>query len=103
MSKRYNIKWTQADEQELKKAVKNFNAKIDYHAKKDPKNKSALPEKITVKAYRDGSSLLSSDGEKTGEYSFINGYSSAPAEDRELYAAYVAFGISLKAYLADGE
>lgn len=60
-------------------------------------------EKITVKAYRDGSSLLSSDGEKTGEYSFINGYSSAPAEDRELYAAYVAFGISLKAYLADGK
>lgn len=53
MSKRYNIKWTQADEQELKKAVKNFNAKIDYHAKKDPKNKSALPEKITVKALKE--------------------------------------------------
>lgn len=49
MSKRYNIRWTESDLKELNKAVKNFNAKIDYHAKKDPKNKSALPEKMSVR------------------------------------------------------
>lgn len=53
MSKRYNIKWTSDDDREIARAVKNFNAKIDYHAKKDPKNKSALPEKITAKAIKE--------------------------------------------------
>lgn len=53
MSKRYNIKWTSDDDREIARAVKNFNAKIDYHAKKDPKNKSALPEKVTAKAIKE--------------------------------------------------
>lgn len=49
MSKRYNIRWTENDLTELNKAVKNFNAKIDYHAKKNPDIKNALPEKITAR------------------------------------------------------
>jgi hypothetical protein len=50
MSKRYNIRWTESDKQELRRTVKNFNAKISRLEKKDPQNKNALPEKMTVKA-----------------------------------------------------
>ena len=53
MSKRYNIRWTPDDNAELRKAVKNFNAKIDRLAKKDPQNKAALPERITVRALKE--------------------------------------------------
>lgn len=49
MSKRYNIRWTENDLTELNRAVKNFNAKVDYHAKKDPKNKASLPEKVSAR------------------------------------------------------
>ena len=48
MSRRYNIKWRDSDEAELRRVVKNFNAKIDRLAKKDPKNASALPEKVRI-------------------------------------------------------
>ena len=53
MPKRYNIRWQQSDSEELAKAVKNFNAKIDRLAKKDPKTKSALPEKVTVRQMKE--------------------------------------------------
>ena len=53
MSKRYNIRWNQYDSEQLRRAVKNFNAKISRLEKKDPKNKSALPEKVTVKQMRE--------------------------------------------------
>lgn len=53
MSKRYNIRWTQNDNQELRKAVKNYNAKITRLEKKDPQNKNALPQKITVKQLKE--------------------------------------------------
>lgn len=48
MSKQYNIRWRESDEQELKRVVRNFNAKIDRLAKKDPKNANTLPEKVRV-------------------------------------------------------
>lgn len=48
MSKRYNIRWTEADDKEVKRVVRNFNAKIDRLSKKDPQNKNALPDKISV-------------------------------------------------------
>lgn len=48
MSKQYRIRWQETDKQDIAKAVKNFNAKIDRIAKKHPELKSALPEKITV-------------------------------------------------------
>lgn len=53
MSKQYNIRWTPADDEALRKAVKNFNAKIARLEKKDPKNKSALPDRVTVRQMRD--------------------------------------------------
>ena len=41
----YNIKWRDSDEAELKRVVKNFNAKIQRLSKKNPDIKSILPEK----------------------------------------------------------
>ena len=48
MSRKYNIRWSEADEAELRRVVKNFNAKISRLEKKDPENKSVLPEKVTA-------------------------------------------------------
>ena len=53
MAKRYNIKWKPDDSQELRKAVKNFNAKINRLAKKNPQIKNLLPDKVTVKEMKD--------------------------------------------------
>lgn len=53
MSKYYNIKWKQSDNEDLKKAVKNFNAKISRLEKKHPELKNALPEKVTVKQMKE--------------------------------------------------
>lgn len=49
MSRRYNIRWRQDDNESLRKAVRNYNAKIARLEKKDPQNKSALPDKMSVK------------------------------------------------------
>lgn len=53
MSKRYNIRWNESDEQALSRAVKNFNAKISRLEKKDPQNKTALPERMSVKQLKE--------------------------------------------------
>lgn len=52
MSKRYRIKWTDSDNKELKRVVKNYNAKISRLEKKDPKLKNILPEKTSVQEMR---------------------------------------------------
>jgi hypothetical protein len=38
-----------ADLKKLQKAVKNFNAKLDYVNKKNPENKKSMPERVYVK------------------------------------------------------
>lgn len=45
MSKYHKIRWTDDDEKELKRVVKNFNAKLNRLEKKDPQNynKNTLP------------------------------------------------------------
>lgn len=48
MSKQYHIRWNESDNKELARVVRNFNAKINRLAKKDPQNKNVLPEKVTV-------------------------------------------------------
>lgn len=53
MSRFYNIRWREDDQDALRKAVKNFNAKITRLEKKDPTQKSALPERVTVKQMRE--------------------------------------------------
>lgn len=48
MSKYHKIKWSENDKKELSRLIKNYNAKIDYHAKKNG-SKEGLPEKLNVK------------------------------------------------------
>ena len=42
------IKWSQDDEGALRRAVKNYNAKITRISKNDPLSRGLLPEKVTV-------------------------------------------------------
>lgn len=53
MSKRYQMRWSDADVDRLNKTVKNFNAKINRVIKKDPTAVSRLPQKITKKDLSD--------------------------------------------------
>lgn len=54
MSRKYNIRWTDTDNAEIRRVVKNFNAKITRLEKKLPdKQKTALPERMSVKAIKD--------------------------------------------------
>lgn len=48
MSKYSKIRWSENDKKELSRLIKNYNAKIDYHAKKNG-SKEGLPEKLKVK------------------------------------------------------
>jgi len=53
MSRKYNIRWSQSDEAELKRVVKNFNAKLTRLQKKDPKTAGALPDRVSAAQLRD--------------------------------------------------
>lgn len=53
MSRKYHIRWQKSDNQELTKAVRNFNAKISRIEKKYPELKNALPEKMKVGELKD--------------------------------------------------
>lgn len=60
MSKQYNIRWKQSDNDDLKKAVKNFNAKISRLEKKyekeypnKPYQSYALPKRVTTKELKE--------------------------------------------------
>lgn len=53
MPRRYNIRWSEADQAELKRVVKNFNAKLTRLAKKDPQSAAALPERVSAAQLRD--------------------------------------------------
>lgn len=48
MSKYHSIRWKPSDEKELARVVRNFNAKVNRLAKKNPQLKNALPEKTSV-------------------------------------------------------
>lgn len=49
MSKQHNIRWRKNDNAELRRVVKNFNAKITRQLKKNPELEKALPDKVSVK------------------------------------------------------
>lgn len=53
MSRRYNIRWREDDNDQLRKAVKNFNAKLTRLEKKNPELKNALPERVSVKQIKE--------------------------------------------------
>ena len=53
MSKQHKIRWSEADNKELTKVVRNFNAKINRLAKKNPQIKNVLPEKMSVRQLKE--------------------------------------------------
>ena len=52
MAKTYKMRWTDKDNAELYRIIKNFNQKRDYHFKKDDASRPYLPEKISIKDIR---------------------------------------------------
>ena len=52
-NREYNIRWRDSDEAELKRVVRNFNAKINRLSKKNPEIKNILPEKKNWKEIKD--------------------------------------------------
>lgn len=48
MPKYHKIRWSENDKKELSRLIKNYNAKIDYHAKKNG-SKEGLPQKLKVR------------------------------------------------------
>lgn len=54
MSRRYNIKWRESDDQALRKAVRNYNAKISRIEKSDPLYKGIAPERVSLKEIKAG-------------------------------------------------
>jgi len=54
MSKRYGIRWTENDNRELTRSVKNFNAKVKrLEEKYKDRSDVVIPEKVSVKELRD--------------------------------------------------
>ncbi len=52
MSKVYEMRWTDKDNDELYRVVKNFNQKRDYHFKQNAESRPYLPEKVSIKDIR---------------------------------------------------
>ena len=53
MSKYHKIRWQDADNRELKRVVRNYNAKINRLARKNPEIKNILPEKVQVRQLKE--------------------------------------------------
>lgn len=78
MSKQYNIRWKPDDDKQLRKAVKNFNAKISRLEKKDPSNKNALPSRVTVKQMKE---LISTRQDLNREINSLKRFSRRGSEE----------------------
>lgn len=53
MSKQYNIRWSEADNKELSRLVRNFNSKVKRLEKKYSGTDVIIPEKVSVKDLKD--------------------------------------------------
>jgi hypothetical protein len=78
MSKIYNIRWRDSDKDELRKAVKNFNAKITRLEKKNPQQKNALPERVSV---REIENLITSRNDLKRELNSLRRFTERGAEE----------------------
>lgn len=93
MSKFHKIKWTDDDQRELERVVRNFNAKITRLHKKDPSkmlnslpegmkvNKNALPDKVTVRQMKE---LINTRQDFKRELNSLKRFSKKGAEKMEL-------------------
>lgn len=78
MAKYYRIRWTDEDIKELKRAVSNFNAKINRISKKEPSIKNLLPEKVSAKELKD---LISTRNDLKREINALKRFSKRGAEE----------------------
>ena len=75
------IRWSEADDKEFKRVVKNYNAKINRLAKKDPKNAKSLPAKITSKDITQLKELIGNRQEFNRELNSLKRFSNKGSED----------------------
>ena len=85
MSRRSKIRWQESDEQELKKKVRNFNAKIERLAKKNPEIKNALPEKVSAKQLK---KLINTRQDLKRELNALSRFSRRGSEEIITYGDY---------------
>lgn len=78
MPRQYNIRWRESDNQELSKAVKNFNAKVRRLAKKNPEIADYLPETVSV---RDIKRLVDTRQDFNREINSLRRFSQRGAEE----------------------
>lgn len=53
MARKYNIRWSDKDERELKRVIKNFNAKVAYWEEKEPFLADTRPKRIKYSDIRE--------------------------------------------------
>lgn len=53
MARQYNIKWSDKDERELKRTIKNFNAKVKRLAEREPNFVDYRPKKLSYKELKE--------------------------------------------------
>ena len=81
MGRQYNIKWSEADEKELKRVVRNYNAKINRLAKKNPKMKNALPDKLSSRDVTELKNLIVTRKDFNRELNSLKRFSNKGSED----------------------
>ena len=78
MSKYHSIRWRESDEQELKRVVRNYNAKINRLIKKNPQTENVLPEKIQVAQLKE---LINTRQDLNRELNALKRFSKRGAEE----------------------
>lgn len=78
MPKHHSIRWKPSDDAELRRVVKNFNAKISRLEKKNPHERAALPERVTVKQLK---SLINTRQDLNRELNALRRFSRRGAEE----------------------
>lgn len=79
MPRMYKIRWNENDEKELKRVVKNYNAKVNRLKKDaDRQTKTALPENITVKQLKE---LVNTRADLNRELNSLKRFSKRGAEE----------------------
>lgn len=85
MSRKSKIRWQERDSEDLAKAVKNFNAKIDRLAKKAPEMKNALPEKLSARRMKE---LINTRQDLHREINSLKRFSKRGSEEITVFGDY---------------
>lgn len=74
----WQYNWTAKDNARLQKAIDNFNAKLEQLKKADPKNKNALPDRVTATQYK---KWIATPEDLNRELSALRGFLKKGAEE----------------------